>query len=81
MGEDEFSILAKQMVDKLHELKRRYPDTFAGMEKLQRQITEVMSKIRGEIASLSKKEEALLILYTINEIHKLVDRVFIQEWE
>lgn len=80
-NDDDFTQLAQKMVQKIEQLRYRYPDTFVSLEQKQNSVKDCMSGIKQTLTSLSQKDEALMILYVIHQVHKLVDKTFTTNWE
>ena len=77
-GQEDVSLLAMSIFDKVREIKRKNPTVSRNIDKLEREIRDRLESVRTQIARVSEQHDRdLVTILVINGLHRTADEVLI----
>lgn len=73
------SDLVRDMLDRVKEIKSRFPVLSAEVDGLEEELRSLMQSIKAELASLdTERERKLMTVYLINVVHRAIDEIVVE---
>lgn len=77
IAEDEVSVIAKSLFDKVREIKKTTPEISRKIDVYEKEIREKLAGIRTEIDKLEKHDKDLVTIFVINGFYRTAEEVLI----
>lgn len=77
ISEDEVSVIAKSLFEKVREVKKTTPEISRKIDICEKEIREKLVAIRTEIDKLEKHDKDLVTIFVINGFYRTAEEVLI----
>ena len=73
---EDYDVMAEQMLKKIENINEKYPETVVAVDNLQDKLFKCMQNLHKKFSALPDKDKKIFTLLVINEIHRIIDKVF-----